>query len=223
MAKKTVKKQPLKTAAKTAVKGAAKAVAKTVAKIVKKVGDVNKFKPPKSTSKKVEKVRQPVSAVGTKKAEVKKAKKTSVITPPKAQTKETGAKTKSKGSIKVVESDVDKPVEAEIERDAEEAAPVSVAKVAKVKAEKIKAPKKKTAAQKKKEKLEIDSNAKWADLFEKYKQVKPVSYSMRDAFEANQPLQHKVLGWGWVMSSENDRLEVLFKDGKKILISNYKS
>jgi hypothetical protein len=36
-------------------------------------------------------------------------------------------------------------------------------------------------------------------------------------------LMHKVLGWGFVLSNLNDRLEVLFKDGIKVLISNYKS
>ncbi|NUM58915.1 MAG: hypothetical protein HUU56_09810 [Bdellovibrionaceae bacterium] len=71
-------------------------------------------------------------------------------------------------------------------------------------------------------KLEIEQNAKWSDLFEKFKAVKPITYNMREVFEANQPIQHKVLGWGWILSNENDRLEVLFKEGKKILISNYK-
>lgn len=97
-------------------------------------------------------------------------------------------------------------------------------KVEKVKTEKIKKvlePKKPKLT--KLEKAEIDQNAKWADLFEKFKAVKPVDYNMRDVFESNQPLMHKILGWGWILSSENDRLEVLFKDGKKILISNYKS
>ncbi len=82
--------------------------------------------------------------------------------------------------------------------------------------------KKADSPKKAKAKLEIDQNAKWSDLFEKYKAIKPVVYNMREAFEANQPMQHKVLGWGWILSNENDRLEVVFKDGKKILISNYK-
>lgn len=81
---------------------------------------------------------------------------------------------------------------------------------------------KKTEGKKKASKLEIDQNTKWSDLYEKFKAIKPVVYNMREIFEANQPVQHKVLGWGWILSNENDRLEVLFKDGKKILISNYK-
>lgn len=84
-----------------------------------------------------------------------------------------------------------------------------------------KKPSKKSAGKKSKV-ADVDSGAKWGDLHEKYKQFKAVSYNMKDAYEANQPLMHKILGWGWILSSENDRLEVLFKDGKKILISNYK-
>lgn len=101
---------------------------------------------------------------------------------------------------------------------------LKIGKTEKVKTEKVKKvvePKKPKLT--KLEKAEIDQNAKWADLFEKFKAVKPVDYNMRDVFESNQPLMHKILGWGWILSSENDRLEVLFKDGKKILISNYKS
>ncbi|MBN8537569.1 MAG: hypothetical protein J0M15_10995 [Deltaproteobacteria bacterium] len=106
---------------------------------------------------------------------------------------------------------------------------LKIGKVEKVKTEKVKTEKVKKIVEPKKpkltklEKAEIDQNAKWADLFEKFKAVKPVDYNMRDVFESNQPLMHKILGWGWILSSENDRLEVLFKDGKKILISNYKS
>ena len=62
----------------------------------------------------------------------------------------------------------------------------------------------------------------WSSLFEKAKAVKPVPYKMTDSYEARTPLQHKVLGWGYILSSQNDRLEVLFKDGIKVLIANYK-
>lgn len=66
-----------------------------------------------------------------------------------------------------------------------------------------------------------DEEARWSDLYEKYKSEKPFVYDMKKQFDANKPLQHKVLGWGWILSNENDRLEVLFKEGRKILISNY--
>lgn len=68
-----------------------------------------------------------------------------------------------------------------------------------------------------------DEEARWVDIYEKNKGEKPLDYDMKRQYEANKPLQHKILGWGWILSNENDRLEVLFKDGKKILISNYNS
>jgi hypothetical protein len=33
---------------------------------------------------------------------------------------------------------------------------------------------------------------------------------------------HKVLGWGFIISNINDRLDILFETGVKTLISNYK-
>jgi hypothetical protein len=66
-----------------------------------------------------------------------------------------------------------------------------------------------------------EEEKKWSEFHEKHKSDKAQSYDMKATFEANKPLQHKILGWGWIMSNDNDRLEVLFKDGKKTLISNY--
>jgi len=62
----------------------------------------------------------------------------------------------------------------------------------------------------------------WYDFYKKNADVNPTHYDMRSQFEANQPLMHKTLGWGWIVSNDNDRLEVIFKDGKRMLISNYK-
>lgn len=110
-----------------------------------------------------------------------------------------------------------------------EAAPVPVAKPARavptsgrvlsaVKTEKAR-PTKRAA---KTEKVNAgDEEAKWAEYHERYKGERAPVYDMKATFEAGSPLQHKLLGWGWVLSCENDRLEVLFKDGRRILISNY--
>lgn len=68
-----------------------------------------------------------------------------------------------------------------------------------------------------------EDEARWQELYEKHKSEKVQTYNMRGTFEAQRPLNHKILGWGWILSNENDRLEVLFKEGKKILISNYSS
>jgi len=68
-----------------------------------------------------------------------------------------------------------------------------------------------------------EEKEKWAELQNKMKSFKAKNYSMRDVFEAQTPIQHKVLGWGVILNVQNDRLEVLFKDGIKFLISNYQN
>ncbi len=67
-----------------------------------------------------------------------------------------------------------------------------------------------------------DEKAKWQELFKRHGKDKANSYKMTDSFDAMKPLQHKVLGWGFILSNENNRLEVLFENGIKMLISNYK-
>ena len=67
-----------------------------------------------------------------------------------------------------------------------------------------------------------DEKAKWQELFKRHGKEKAVGYKMTDSFDALKPLQHKLLGWGFVLSNENNRLEVLFENGIKMLISNYK-
>lgn len=67
-----------------------------------------------------------------------------------------------------------------------------------------------------------DEKAKWQELNKRYGKDKAVSYKMSETFESLKPVQHKVLGWGFVLTNENDRLEVLFENGIKMLISNYK-
>lgn len=67
-----------------------------------------------------------------------------------------------------------------------------------------------------------DEQVKWAEMYNKHKETQASLYDMKATFQAGVPIQHKVLGWGWVVSNDNDRLEVLFKDGKRMLISNYR-
>lgn len=66
-----------------------------------------------------------------------------------------------------------------------------------------------------------EEERRWNEFHEKHKSDNAQTYDMKATFEAAKPLQHKVLGWGWILSNDNDRLEVLFRDGKRILISNY--
>jgi hypothetical protein len=68
-----------------------------------------------------------------------------------------------------------------------------------------------------------DEQMRWYDFAKKYGKVKPRDYKMTEQYEANTPILHKILGWGYITSNEFDRLEVVFESGKKMLISNYKS
>ncbi len=63
---------------------------------------------------------------------------------------------------------------------------------------------------------------KWAALYRKAQAIKPKPYSMKSSFDPKTPIVHKSLGWGYVLANKNDRLEVLFQDGIRFLISNYK-
>lgn len=70
---------------------------------------------------------------------------------------------------------------------------------------------------------DTEDGKKWAELRKKFGNDPAAVYSISGVFEANSPLEHKVLGWGYIIGVLNDRLEVVFKDGIKHLISNYKS
>jgi small-conductance mechanosensitive channel len=77
--------------------------------------------------------------------------------------------------------------------------------------------------------IEIDANEaisalaqKWSTLYKKAEQIEAKPYNMKGQFEEKTAIVHKVLGWGYILANRNDRLEVLFKDGIKYLISNYK-
>ena len=59
--------------------------------------------------------------------------------------------------------------------------------------------------------------------FKKYQDLKPVSYDMKKSYQEGIALKHASFGWGFVVSSINNRLEVVFEEGRKILISNYKA
>lgn len=64
---------------------------------------------------------------------------------------------------------------------------------------------------------------KWSSLFKKSQDLVAKPYNMKQSYEAKTPIMHKVLGWGYILTNKNDRLEVLFKDGIRFLISNYRS
>jgi|GEM_PF-1870134 len=63
---------------------------------------------------------------------------------------------------------------------------------------------------------------KWISLRSEFEGSEAPQYRMSEQYAPNSPLIHPRLGWGYVMTNQNDRLEVLFESGIKILISNYK-
>jgi hypothetical protein len=65
--------------------------------------------------------------------------------------------------------------------------------------------------------------ANWNDVYEKYKDLNVTPYKMSEVYYENTAIDHKILGWGFILSVVNDRLEVLFQSGVKQLISNYKA
>ena len=154
----------------------------------------------KTPVKAVKAVAKPVKVVPAK---VEKAAKPSLMT--------------KKG--KAVEAEVAEPVEAKkngtivsmLEADPSTSDSLTAEKISKVKPVKV-------------DRGNVnDEKAKWAELFKKYGKEKPMNYKMTETFPSLVPLQHKVLGWGFVLTNENDRLEVLFENGIRMLISNYKS
>lgn len=119
-----------------------------------------------------------------------------------------------------------KPVKAVAEKAK---APVAVVEKAPKAEKKAAAPAPVVAeAPKKEKKVKIDKTGmtedqvKWHEFHEKYKGTKAPAYTIAAQYEAKTPLEHKIFGWGYILSNEYDRLEVLFEDGKRMLISNRK-
>lgn len=181
--------------------------AKAPVKAVKKSSGAKKAPPKKAQAKKV----------AVKKATDKKplAKKAA----PKAA-KKVGAK---KTSIEAKKTTVAKPV---AEVTSKEAAPKKLGILQKRSQEKSATPKatKSTKSKKKAKDPEMtltSNNTKWLQFYKKYGNMEAVAYDMSAQYEEKKPLQHPKLGWGFILTVVNDRLEVLFQEGTKTLISNY--
>lgn len=205
-------------AKKTVVKNAA--VKKPAAKKgADKKAVAKKPAPKKAEAKKVEAKKVEAKKVDTKKVDVKKV--TAKAQPLKAQpTKAVPAKTTPVKSepVKVVaakSSAVKDQGDMLIEKAKEEMANINSHNKVSDKSSKVKPIKIERGNL-------ADEKAKWQELFKRHGKDKASAYKMTETFEAMQPLQHKVLGWGFILSNENNRLEVLFENGIKMLISNYK-
>lgn len=186
---------------------AAKVAKKAPAKVEKKA----EKKADKKADKKAEKSAKPVRAHAKSVAPVKKVEA-------KSAPLKTEAKAPEKAAAAVVKAVKEKVVPAV----AQIPEPVVEAPQKKVKEPKV--PKVRVSAKEKAAIAALNEEVKkWSELRIKYGNEKATNYSMNEQFEANKPIQHKVLGWGYILSNQNDRLEVLFEQGVKILISNRQS
>ncbi len=66
------------------------------------------------------------------------------------------------------------------------------------------------------------ASSKWASLYSKASKIPVSPYNLKSQYEIETAISHKTLGWGYIQDKKNDRLEVLFENGIKYLISNYK-
>ena len=65
-----------------------------------------------------------------------------------------------------------------------------------------------------------ENEKKWDSFYKKAKGIKPLPFAISREFPAKTPINHSLFGWGWVISNKNDRLEVIFKDKVRKLLSN---
>ncbi len=205
-AKSQLKNQKAKKVVKTPIKAAAKA-GKPAAKVSSKAPPLKK-----SASDAVR--REPVPA--------KNAKPVALVTVTKA------APRKAAMVPEVAPSAAPRKVAAKVKSHQMAPAP-SNPEVVKAKAALKAEAAPKVVKKTRKELLEISAGeavsalaAKWNTLFRKSQQLEVQPYNMKAVFEEKTAIMHKVLGWGYILTNRNDRLEVLFKDGIKYLISNYK-
>ena len=213
MAKKVAKKEAPAAKKKAAKAPAAKTSAKT-SKPVKAVKAPPKAaKPVKAPVKTVEKASAKAKALPKMAAKIEKSAKLLkyVIEAAPEKTEKLSVKPAAKMATKL-KAAPSAPVEEAAAEKAEVAAPAAKAA--------------KGAKKEKKQKLDKtglnEDQVKWAEMNEKYQGQKAEPYTISGQFEAKTPVQHKIFGWGYILSNEYDRLEVLFEDGKRMLISNRK-
>ena len=67
---------------------------------------------------------------------------------------------------------------------------------------------------------EVDLTKTFEELAEKFKEKKPLPYSMSGSFKNDDVIDHKTFGMGIVTGASRDRMEVAFSDGPRILVCN---
>lgn len=68
-----------------------------------------------------------------------------------------------------------------------------------------------------------EESKQWEKQMAKHKDILPKTYDMAKNFKSVSVIKHKEFGLGFIESQYNNRLKVLFKEGMKILVSNYKN
>jgi hypothetical protein len=67
---------------------------------------------------------------------------------------------------------------------------------------------------------EVDLTKTFERLSKKFKEKKPLPYSMAGSFKNNDVIDHKTFGMGIVISASHDKMEVAFSDEPRILVCN---
>ena len=122
-------------------------------------------------------------------------------------------KTKPKAKAKQVSRPVKKPAVKKEQK------PTPAQKTTKTKVVKKKAVKEKKLSAKS-QKLLKENERKWQALQNKYQSITAVNYKISGVYKVKTPIMHKKFGWGYILSVRNDRLEVIFKESVKFLVSN---
>ena len=81
-----------------------------------------------------------------------------------------------------------------------------------------KKPAKKTAKGRRTKKK--DPKRDFETLTEKFKGKDPVDYSMSESFKADDVIDHKTFGVGYVISASSSKMEVVFSDKSRLLVCN---
>ncbi|MFC1532169.1 hypothetical protein ACFL7M_02210 [Thermodesulfobacteriota bacterium] len=68
----------------------------------------------------------------------------------------------------------------------------------------------------------LDPTRDFETLTEKFKEKKPVRYSMSGSFNADDMIEHKTFGLGIVISASYKKMEVVFSDRPRILVYDRK-
>jgi hypothetical protein len=66
----------------------------------------------------------------------------------------------------------------------------------------------------------VDFAKTYEELAEKFKDKKPLPYSMSGSFKNDDVIDHKTFGMGIVTNASHDKMEVAFSDGPRLLVCN---